>query len=131
MEENNTFIIDSNIIIYSSKWDYEFIRRWIQNKDIGVSDVSRIEVLGYEKLRRENKDYFSILFKKFRTFPIDEQVILKSIALRQTKQMSLGDSIIAATSLTRNFPLLTANSKDFQHIEGLELIDLNKIQDET
>lgn len=131
MEENNTFIIDSNIIIYSSKRDYEFVRRWIQNKDIGVSDVSRIEVLGYEKLRRENKDYFSILFKKFRTFPIDEQVILKSIALRQTKNMSLGDSIIAATSLTRNFPLLTANSKDFQHIEDLELIDLTELQDGT
>ena len=131
MEENNTFIIDSNIIIYSSKKDYEFVRRWIQNKDIGVSDVSRIEVLGYEKLRRENKDYFSILFKKFRTFPIDEQVILKSIALRQTKNMSLGDSIIAATSLTRNFPLLTANSKDFQHIEDLELIDLTELQDGT
>ncbi len=131
MEENNTFIIDSNIIIYSSKKDYEFVRRWIQNKDIGVSDVSRIEVLGYEKLRRENKDYFSILFKKFRTFPIDEQVILKSIALRQTKNMILGDSIIADTSLTRNFPLLTANSKDFQHIEDLELIDLTELQDGT
>lgn len=128
MEENNTCLIDSNIVIYSSQPDYEYIRRWIQDKNISVSDISRIEVLGYNKLFPEHKQYFSALFRKFETLPIDERIIQKSIEFRQAKKMSLGDAIIAATALTENLPLLTANTKDFGHIKKLDLIDLMKIQ---
>ncbi len=128
MEENNDFLIDSNIVIYSSQPDYGFIRRWIENKNIGVSDISRIEVLGYNKLFPENKQYFTILFKEFETFLINEEVILKSIELRQDRKMSLGDATIAATALVKGLPLLTANSKDFQHLKELELIELAKIK---
>ena len=54
---------------------------------------------------------------------ISRQLIDKAIHLRQQKNMSLGDAIIAATALTEKLPLVTANIKDFQHIEELELID--------
>ena len=50
-------------------------------------------------------------------------IILKSITLKQQKKLSLGDAIIAATAISENLSLLTANTKDFKHIEELELID--------
>lgn len=37
--------------------------------------------------------------------------------------MSIGDAIIAATAIIYELPLATANSKDFKHIENVELIN--------
>ena len=37
--------------------------------------------------------------------------------------MSLADAIIAASAQNYNLPLVTANTKDFKHIENLETIN--------
>lgn len=127
MEENKTYLLDSNIIIYASQPQFKYIRLWIEKRFIAVSDISRIEVLGYKKLGAENKSYFEKLFTKFLTIPISEKIILKSIQLKQQKTMNLGDAIIAATALSQSMPLLTANSKDFTHIKELKLINLESL----
>ena len=43
--------------------------------------------------------------------------------LRQQKKMSIGDSIVASTALLRGLALVTANTKDFQWIPELELLN--------
>jgi predicted nucleic acid-binding protein len=55
--------------------------------------------------------------------PIDESVIEKTISIRQTTKVGLGDAIIAATALQHNLKLITHNTADFKNIEGLQLID--------
>lgn len=84
--------------------------------------------MGYWKLTKKDKYYFETFFSNLKVIPINEEVIEEAIALKQMKSMSLGDSIIAATAILENIPLLTANSKDFSSIKNLELIDLEKIQ---
>lgn len=37
--------------------------------------------------------------------------------------MSLGDAVIGATAAIHNLPLVSANLKDFKHIENIELIN--------
>ena len=37
--------------------------------------------------------------------------------------MSIGDAIIAATARRHDLPLMSANTKDFKHINQLELIN--------
>ena len=37
--------------------------------------------------------------------------------------MSLGDAIIAATAKKHRLSIVTANTKDFKHIENLEIIN--------
>jgi toxin FitB len=41
--------------------------------------------------------------------------------------MKLGDAIIAATALVHGLALVTNNTKDFTHIEGLVIIDPHAI----
>jgi predicted nucleic acid-binding protein len=56
--------------------------------------------------------------------PISNSVIDKAIRLRQQRRRSLGDSIIAATALLYNLPVLTNNVADFSTIDGLRVISL-------
>lgn len=121
--KNNSILADSNIIIYSAQLEYEVLARWLKNKNISISDVTRIEVLGYSNLMLEDKLYFEKFFSKCDTFPMDEEIVHKAISLKQQKKMSLGDAIIAATALAHKLPLVTVNTKDFNHIEMLELIN--------
>lgn len=120
---NNTVLIDSNIIIYSAQPEHDMLSTWLKTKNITISIISRIEVFGYSKLLKEDEVYFKAFFSKCQIFKLTEKVILRTISLKQQKKMSLGDAIIAATAIIEKLPLITTNTKDFQHIENLELID--------
>ena len=46
-----------------------------------------------------------------------------NLHLRQKKNMSLGDAIIASTALVHKLPLVTANVDDFFWIKELKIIN--------
>ncbi len=123
MDVNKRLILDSNIIIYTGLVEHGQLRKWLKSKKIVVSLISQLEVLGYPKLVLKEKRYFEEFFEQCDNILINHQIIHVAIHLRQQKRMSLGDAIIAATALTEKLPLVTANIKDFQHIQDLELID--------
>jgi predicted nucleic acid-binding protein len=54
---------------------------------------------------------------------LDEAVADRAIALRRQRNMGLGDAIIAATALVHGIALVTRNTREFQHVENLQLID--------
>ena len=54
---------------------------------------------------------------------VSDAVIDQAVALRQSRKLSLGDALIAATALVFNHELLTHNLKDFAGIPGLVVID--------
>ena len=43
-------IFDSNLIIYSSQEDFEYLKPIIKQPDSYFSEISRLEVLGYHKI---------------------------------------------------------------------------------
>lgn len=108
-------ILDSNIIIYSAKPEYLQLARYLQvNQDTArVSLISTLEVLGFSGLSSKDKRTFEGYFGSVKIFPITEVVITEAIRLRQQRKRSLGDSIIAATALLYNLPVLTNNVADF------------------
>lgn len=54
---------------------------------------------------------------------IDDSIIEKTIDLRKTHKLKLGDAIIAATALIHNLDIFSRNLSDFKSIPGLKLID--------
>lgn len=116
-------ILDSNIIIYSLQPQNENLTNWLNGHSLYVSAISQLEVLGYHKITQDEISFAQRYFSNCYTIPIQQNIIDKAVSLRQLKSMSIGDAIIAATAIVYELPLVTANSKDFKHIEKLELIN--------
>ncbi|CAN5399911.1 type II toxin-antitoxin system VapC family toxin [soil metagenome] len=123
MVVSSTMLLDSNIIIYTGLPQYSKLRNWLSSNNIAVSDISRLEVLGYHQLVAKDRTYFENLFQQFDLFKINSEIIDLAILFRQQKSMSLGDAIIAATAKINKLPLVTANARDFKHLEDIELIN--------
>ncbi len=84
-------LLDSNLIIYASKSEYDDLRNWMSQHPICVSALSQLEVLGYHRLTPEDRNFFVDFFSALPVLPITSEVIDQAIALRQQRKMSLGD----------------------------------------
>lgn len=116
-------LVDSNIWIYAIRPGFERLRRWCSMQSIAASEITRLEVLGYDRLSKEDLEDLCRLFNLAMLYPISRVVIDGAIRLRQRKRLTLADSIIAATALEFGEPLATHNTRDFEGIEGLHLVD--------
>lgn len=114
-------LIDSNIIIYSAQEEYAYLRSIIKSPGSYACQISYIEVLGYHKLTRAEKQYFQSVFSILPILSLTEEAMIKATQIRQQGKYSLGDSIIAATALIHGFELYTRNVEDFKNIDGLIL----------
>ena len=118
-------LLDSNVIIYATSSEYghliAFFQKYIDN--LCASDISYVEVLGYHKLTAEDAKALVAFFDSLTLLPLSRDIINQAIRLRQTRRMSLGDSLVAATALSHDLPLATRNTSDFDWIAGLELIN--------
>ena len=116
-------LLDSNIIIYAHKIEYQSVRDLIRKNESFVSTISYLETLGYQRISETEKSYLKRFFSIAKVLPISDEIIHRATDLRQIKKMSLGDAIIAATALTHNLTLVTRNSKDFIWIENLKILN--------
>jgi predicted nucleic acid-binding protein len=121
------YLLDSNTIIdYIAGLLPENAQGWlgkIIDEEINVSVISQIEVLSFDP---DLDDNYSILVDFFETssiFELNENIVSKTIQIRQKQKIKLPDAIIAATALTHDFTLVTHNTKDFKNIQELEVID--------
>lgn len=116
-------MIDSNLIIYAARPEYPGLRRLLAERSPAVSAVSLVEVLGYHKLSEEDRKHFEAFFAAANVLPVSDAVIARAVSLRQAHKMSLGDSLVAATAIVFQRELLTHNTKDFESIPGLVIVD--------
>lgn len=116
------YLVDSNIFIYATQPEDDIAASLLtETSNFYFSSITRIEVLGYNKLEFEVKSAFEQVFSAGTELSLSEDIVEKSIELRQEKLMSLGDVIIAATAIVHNLTLLTRNTEDFNHLNDLSL----------
>ncbi len=117
-------LLDSNIIIYSALPEYEFLREFIRNNSPFVSDISRVEVLGFRKLSGEDIEYFETFFRINNNYSCFGRSDRRSHPTSQQRKMALGDSLVAASAIVNNFSLVTNNTKDFKWMNSLVQLTL-------
>lgn len=122
-------IVDSNVIIYSLQAGYESLQDYLVSRvdQLYVSAITKLEVVGFHKLNDVEKQQFEVFFNSITTLSITDEVIAEAIRLRQQRKRSLGDSVIAATAILYNLPILTNNTADFEDIPGLKVISLASV----
>ncbi len=97
------YLIDTNVIIdnFGNKLP-EKAKSLLYSIDLTVSAVTKIEVLGWINASQKQLKPLYEFMEIARILPINEAVIEKTITIRQTKKIALGDAIIAATALVYN-----------------------------
>jgi toxin FitB len=116
-------LLDSNIVIYLLYTQYAFLSDRLADLKIQVSEISRLEVLGFTGLTAELLSAYEALLDKLTNHAVTLDIIARAVALRRQRKMSLGDALIAATALERGLTLVTRNVRDFQWIPSLEILN--------
>lgn len=114
-------LLDSNIVIYRSKGFP--IEEILGDGAVFASIITKVEVLGFTKLLKEEIKEFELFFNEIIILPVTDEIANLAIKLKQMKKISLPDSIIAATALLHKLPLVTANVDDFKWIKELKIIN--------
>lgn len=114
-------LIDSNLLIYASQPRHQALRHWLIENATHYSVISRLETLGYQYINEPDALQIHAILDNLTQVHIDEIVIELAIRLRQQRKMSLGDALIAASCLAQALPFATANTKDFDWIDGLHV----------
>ncbi len=116
-------LADSNILILAASTPDHPFQEWLVRELPGVSVVTRVETLGYHRLRPLERLLLEETLGQLRHYGITGKTVDLAIALRQQRKMSLGDALIAATCQEHRLTLATQNSSDFSWISGLTLFD--------
>jgi len=132
------YMLDTNVISELQKSNCnQNVRLFAQEihwEDLYLSVITIGELCyGVEKLPAGKKKHeLSVwLYTKLpewfnrRIIEIDTEVIIEwgKIRARTERQIPVADSLIAATAITNNIFLVTRNTKDFDDIEGINLLN--------
>ena len=115
------WLADSNILIRAASASDHPLQEWLQNQLPAISIVTRIEVLGFHRLRPDEDMLLRVLLAAFDEYPIGSETAALAIDLRRQRKISLGNALIAATCLEHGLKLATLNTSDFEWIAGLTL----------
>lgn len=116
-------VLDTNILIYSTKPGGDFLSKWVGNQRAVISLIGRIEALGFPKISPIEIRALDDLMGTLPVIGLEDEIVSVAISLRQIRKMGLADAIIAATALVHSMPLITRNIEDFKGIDGLEVIN--------
>ena len=88
-----------------------------------VSEISRVEVLGYYKLNSDEEIYFRDIFRLIPSIYPSPEIFDAAIDIRKKYNLKLGDSIISATALVHDLQIYTRNTADFKKIDVIKCIN--------
>ena len=105
------FLLDTNFILGLLKSQSavlaEISERKLSIAECGYSAVTRMELLGFPGISREEESLLRQKLERLSYLPLTRSVEDIVISLRQTRKIKLPDAIIAATALCAGVELLT------------------------
>ncbi|MBE2226922.1 MAG: type II toxin-antitoxin system VapC family toxin [Ignavibacteria bacterium] len=120
-----TYLYDTNIFIdfFSgrSRIDEIFSFDFINQNDIIISQINRIELLSHPNILPAEEKMFEFFLNSFRIININTEIEKLTIQLRRKYKLKLPDAIIASTAISENAEIVTRDLKDFSKIKELKL----------
>lgn len=131
-----SYLIDTDILIYSLKGREIVQKRFIENEKIpkSISVVTYGELLYGAKKSTNSEKNLAVVYRIKELFSIIDvdKAVMETFSDLKVKMQKIGtviddmDLLIAATALTMNFILVTNNEKHFRKIAGLRLENWSK-----
>ena len=125
---SNLVLVDSCVFIKAFRKD-TLAQKHLENiiDRTAYSIITQLELLVGAKTA-QNKGAINNLFAAYYGIPLNAEISEKAICLMRhyvsgNRHLSVPDCLIAATSLTTGFPLLTYNKKDFAFLERLKFYE--------
>lgn len=85
------------------------------------SVITEVELLGWHKISRREAGIILEALSFCVRHPVTDAVLEQAISIKQAQKLKTTDALIAATAITLQMPVLTAN-KEFAPIKGLDII---------
>ena len=117
-------LIDTNIIIYLLQGNDE-VEEILQGMQLYVSFITEWELYGLHGATKEYEKQIESFLSECLIISMNCNILQQYKALRKSHKFKLADSLIAATALVYNVPLVTAD-QHFNEIKSLKLIQYEK-----
>jgi len=121
------YLLDSNTIIdYIACLYPRKAAQWLNqiiDEEINVSIITKIEVLSFDPDKDDNYPILVDFFEASNIFELTNDIVNKTIQIRQKQKIKLPDAVIASTALVNDLVIVTRNTKDFKNISDLEVVN--------
>lgn len=124
------YLIDTNIVsdFMTNSLDDRgsaFVSEILDSLPI-ISFVTQIELLSWKSDRKTENAIVSFV-DGCEVKGISAEMISHCVKIRRVNNLKTPDAIIAATALAFNLIIVTNNTKDFDNIKGLKIINPHKL----
>jgi len=116
----NKLFLDTNIILYLLNGD-ETLAEFLNGKQFYISVITELELLAYKGITEQEEKVILDFISQCKIINITSVVKQETIRIRKAYNTKLPDSIIIATALYLDLPLITADI-DFKQVDELILI---------
>ena len=90
-----------------------------------ISVITELELLGYKEIAEKDENIIKEFIAQCKIININNAIKQETIRIRKLYKTKLPDSIIIASALYLDFPLITADT-DFKKVDELALIHYEK-----
>ena len=101
-------LVDTNIILFLLDGSDE-LEKVLQGKDIYLSFITELELIGYRGSTAKRDRQIAELLNDCSIISMNNLIKEKYIEIRKKYSLKLADTVIAATSLAFDMPLITAD----------------------
>lgn len=116
----NKLLVDTNIVLYFLKGNHE-IEQFFAVSNIVVSFITELELQSLGTLSPENEHVIQNFLNYTLIIDINPDIKSNAVKIRREAKIKLPDAIIAATAVSMDLPLLTAD-KAFSKIGDPRII---------
>lgn len=115
------FLLDTNIVLYFLSGDKKLVEL-LDGIEVYMSFITVVELLSYPNIGKDEEEKIKKFLEDCTIISESESIRELTVSVRRNFNLKVPDAFIAATSLDRNLPLLSAD-KGFSKVENLLFID--------